>query len=290
MKGLTVFSALTLNTIVWFVPLVGIALLRLLLPHKYVRRVLTRWLMRIGELWVSVNALIFATVNDVQWELRGFEGLSREKWYLLVVNHQTWVDIIVLQTALNRRIPLLKFFIKKQLFWFPFLGIAFWALDMPFMQRHSKSYLARHPEQKGGDLEATRLACRKFRYAPTSVINFIEGTRFSEAKRAKRNSPYKNLLPPRAGGIALSLSSMGETFSSILDITIVYPKKITKFWELVCGELRHVVIDIRHRPVEDWLVRGDYVNDRDHRRRVHRWLRQIWEDKDRHIDELRAGF
>jgi len=288
-KGLLVFSGLALNTIVWFVPLVAGALLRLLLPFAAPRRTLTRWLMRLAENWVSVNAAIFAAVNDTTWELRGFDDLSRDDWYLVIVNHQTWVDIVVLQTVMNRRIPLLKFFIKKQLFWFPFLGIAFWALDMPFMQRHSKSYLARHPEAKGGDFEATRRACRKFRYAPTSVINFLEGTRFSEAKRARRGSPYRNLLPPRAGGIALALTSMGEMFSAILDVTIVYPRGVTQFWALVCGELEHVIVEIRRRPVEPWLVRGNYVEDREYRRRVHQWLRELWQDKDRRIEELRAG-
>jgi 1-acyl-sn-glycerol-3-phosphate acyltransferase len=270
------------------VPLLAVALLRLLLPVAPLRRVLTRWLMHIAENWVSVNALIFGSVNDVKWDLRGFDQLSSKEWYLAMVNHQTWVDIIVLQTVLNRRIPLLKFFIKKQLFWFPLLGLAFWALDMPFMQRHPKSYLAKHPEKKGSDFEATRRACRKFRYAPTSVINFLEGTRFSEEKRQKRGSPFRNLLPPRAGGMALALSSMGDMFTAILDITIVYPNRTTRFWELACGELEYVVVDIRRRPVDDWMVSGDYVNDREHRRRVHQWLRRTWEEKDRRIDELRA--
>jgi len=286
---LLAFAVLTLNTIFWVLPLLVLAVVKLAIPVPALRRSLSNLLMHVAENWISVNAFVFRTVNRTTWELCGFESLSKEAWYLVIVNHQTWVDIVVLQTVMNRRIPLLKFFIKKQLFWFPFLGIAFWALDMPFMQRHSKSYLARHPEAKGGDFEATRRACRKFRYAPTSVINFLEGTRFSEAKRARRGSPYRNLLPPRAGGIALALTSMGEMFSAILDVTIVYPRGVTQFWALVCGELEHVIVEIRRRPVEPWLVRGNYVEDREYRRRVHQWLRELWQDKDRRIEELRAG-
>lgn len=284
-----VFSGLALNTIFWVVPLLLLALIKLVLPFAAARRAMTRLLMKFGENWISVNAFILGLVNNMRWEVRGLEGLSRHEWYLVVVNHQTWVDIIVLQTVLNRRIPLLKFFIKKQLFWFPFLGLAFWALDMPFMQRHSKSYLAKHPEQKDRDLDATRNACEKFRHVPTAVINFLEGTRFTEEKRLRRGSPFRNLLQPRAGGIALALSSMGEMFTSILDITIVYRgNQAAKFWDLVCGDLDHLVVEIGRRPVEEWMISGDYVSDREHRRRMHQWLRNAWQEKDDRIDEIRA--
>jgi len=284
------FSLITLNTIVWIVPLLVLAAIKLVLPISAVRRVLTRWLMRIGEYWISGNALVFGFVNDTRWEVRGLENLSSDEWYLVVVNHQSWVDIVVLQTLLNRRIPLLKFFIKKQLIWFPLLGLAFWALDMPLMHRHSKSYLARHPEKKGSDLDVTRRACEKFRHTPTSVINFIEGTRFTEAKRLRRNSPYRNLLHPRAGGLALALNTMGDMFSSILDVTIVYPQGVPRFWAMVCGELRQVVVDVRRRDVAAWMIAGDYVNDREHRRSMHQWLGELWAEKDNHIDALTDEF
>lgn len=288
LKGVTVFAGLTLNTLFWIVPITLFAVIKLLLPLPPLRRWLTRMLMHMAEFWIGTNARMFAAVNDTHWDIRGLEQLHRDHWYLVVVNHQSWVDIVVLQTVFNRRIPLLKFFIKKQLMWFPFLGIGFWALDMPFMERHSKSYLARHPEKKGSDLLATRAACEKFRYTPTSVINFLEGTRFSEAKRKRRGSPYRNLLNPRAGGIALALSSMGDMFDSIVDVTLVYGSPVPKFWDLVCGKLDRVIVDIRCRPVEQWTTVGDYIGDREFRRRFHSWLAGIWAEKDDRIDALRA--
>jgi 1-acyl-sn-glycerol-3-phosphate acyltransferase len=156
------------------------------------------------------------------------------------------------------------------------------------MKRYSKSYLARHPEKKGEDLEATRKACRKFRNVPTSVINFVEGTRFTEEKRDHRRSPFKHLLPPRAGGVALALSSMGDSFDAILDVTIVYPTGSISFWDMMCGQFPHIVIDVKKRLPEAWLFAGDYENDREHRKRFHQWLAGIWEEKDRLIDELIA--
>jgi 1-acyl-sn-glycerol-3-phosphate acyltransferase len=290
MKGLLAFSVVTLNTFVWFVPIILFAFIKFLLPLAPVRSVMSRWAMAMGENWVSCNALVFRRVNNTVWDVRGLDGLNRDHWYLLIVNHQTWVDIVAVQTALQRRIPFLKFFIKQELIWFPVLGITWWALDMPFMKRHSNSYLKKHPEEKGKDLEATKTACEKFRDTPTSVINFLEGTRFSEEKRVARKSDFQYLLPPRAGGAALAIASMGTMFDAILDITIVYPKGVTKFWGMFCGQVEHIVIDIARRPVEEWMLVGDYSNDREFRRRFHRWLTQVWKEKDERIAMIRSKF
>ncbi|MEX2122676.1 MAG: acyltransferase [Woeseia sp.] len=288
LRGLFAFAALAVNTILWVVPLFALAMLKLLVPVKEIRRGITRWLMAIGENWVSGNAIILGLRRSAVLDARGLQGLNRHGWYLVIANHQTWSDIVILQTVFNRRIPFLKFFIKQELIWFPLLGIAWWALDMPFMKRYSKSYLAKHPEKKGQDLKATQEACKKFSTTPTSVINFVEGTRFSVEKKEKRASPFDNLLPPRAGGIALALSSMGNMFDAILDVTVVYPDGVVKFWDMCCGELGRVVIDVEKRSVEDWLLNGDYSQDREYRTTFHRWLTEIWSEKDMAIDRLRA--
>ena len=282
------FAALTINTVVWIMPVMLLALVKLIVPVKPARRVVTRWLMAMAENWISGNRLILAGSGSRAWHADGIEGLDRQGWYLVLANHQTWVDIVVLQIVFNRRIPLLKFFIKQELVWFPLLGIGFWALDMPFMKRYSPSYLAKYPEKKGKDLEATRLACRKFGDTPTSVINFVEGTRFSEAKKAARNSPYRQLLPPRAGGVAVAISSMGETFDAIVDVTLVYPNRVPKFWDMICGEKVTVTVDVRTRPIDPELLAGDYQNDREFRRDVHRWLAAIWADKDARIAAIKG--
>ena len=288
LRGVLVFSAITVNTIFWFVPLFLFSIVKLVVPVASFRQRLSRILMWIGEYWIDGNAVIISAACDKRIEIRGLDGLRRDGWYLIASNHQTWVDVIVLQTVFNRRIPFLKFFIKQQLIWFPFLGIAWWALDMPFMKRHSTSYLARHPEMRGKDLETTRNACRKFRSTPTSVINFLEGTRFSADKRESRKSPYTRLLPPRAGGFAVAVGSMGELFDAMLDVTLVYRDGVPQFWQMCCGHPVHVVVDIRQRPIEPWLIEGDYERDREFRRRVHVWLGGIWQEKDELIQRMDA--
>lgn len=288
LRGVLVFAGLTINTIFWFVPILFLSVFKLLLPLRAVRRPLTRTLMWIGERWVALNRYILAGGGSLEWRAQGIDGLRRDGWYLVIANHQTWVDIIVLQSVFNGRIPFLKFFIKQELVWFPFLGLAWWALDMPFMKRYSPSYLAKNPHKKGKDLDVTRKACEKFKDTPTSIINFIEGTRFSEQKRDARKSPYKNLLAPRAGGIAVALSSMGEMFDAVIDVTLVYSGGIPKFWDMCCGEKVRVHVDVRARFCEEHLIGGDYQNDRDYRRGIHKWLAKVWEEKDRRIDALRA--
>jgi len=285
-RGVIVFSGFTVNTIFWFVPLLLLAVVKLLIPIAPLRKVLNRLLMSIGENWVSVNSAILRTSGSRNWHARGLENVREDGWYLVMVNHQTWVDILVLQKVFNHRIPFLKFFIKQQMIWFPLLGIAWWAMDMPFMKRYSPSYLAKNPHMKGRDLETTRRACEKFRDTPTSVINFVEGTRFSEQKRTARQSPYQHLLTPRAGGFAVAMSSMGSIFDSILDVTVVYPGGAARFWDMCCGRRVDVIVDVRERPVEEWLVSGDYQADRDFRRRVHRWLGEIWQEKDELIQQV----
>ena len=279
LRGLLVFAGIAINTVFWAAPLLLLALVKLL-PIAPLRRALTRLLMWIGESWVAVNSWLLTHAASIDWQASGLDGLSTSGWYLVISNHQSWVDILVLQKVFNRRIPFLKFFIKQELIWFPILGLAWWALDMPFMKRYSPSYLAKNPDKKGKDLETTRKACERFRESPTSVLNFIEGTRFSEQKRNARNSPYRHLLAPRAGGFAIAMSSMGSLFDAIVDVTLIYPDGPAKFWDLCCGSHVPVIIDVRQRAVDEKLVNGDYQADREFRRYVQAWLNDTWAVKD----------
>lgn len=285
-RGVLVFSSMTVNTIFWFVPIVFLAIIKLLLPIAAVRRFITRCLMVFGEKWISTNTWILKNCGSIDWQLSGAAKLQRNGWYLVIANHQSWVDIVLLQECLNRRVPFLKFFIKQELIWFPFLGIAWWAMDMPFMKRYSPSYLAKNPHMKGKDLETTQRACLKFRETPTSVINFVEGTRFSPAKQRDRKSPYEHLLVPRAGGLAIAISAMGELFNSVLDMTIHYSLGPAKFWDMCCGTPVIARVSLVERELPEWLLAGDYQNDRAFRKRMHQWLGDIWAEKDATIGTM----
>ena len=161
--GVVTITLMTLNVLFWCSPLFVVALAKFLLPLAGWRRLMSRVLIFIAERWIYTNNLIFRLTGTLRIDARGLDGLKREEWYLVVSNHRSWVDILVLQAALTGRVPFLKFFLKQQLIWVPVLGLAWWALDFPFMRRHSAAYLAKHPQMRGKDLEATRRAWSRCR-------------------------------------------------------------------------------------------------------------------------------
>ncbi len=286
--GLTTSLLLLLNTLILIGPMLLIALLKLMLPGKPLRRACSAGVMWIAETWAEICKLIFALFTPVHWDIRGGDALRKDTSYLVVSNHQSWVDIPALVQAFNRKTPYFKFFLKKELIWVPFLGLAFWALDYPFMKRYPKSVLAKKPHLLGKDLEITRAACEKFRELPVTVVNYLEGTRFTQAKRDAQRSPYRYLLKPKAGGVAFVLAALGEQLDALLDVTVVYPGDTPPgFVDLLCGRVRHVIVDIRTRELDAALWQGDYENDPAFRVVVQRWVGDLWREKDQRIASLK---
>ena len=274
------------NALFWVPVLLLFASFKFVLPFKSVRLLIDPVLLFIAETWISGNSGWMKLTQRITWDVQGIAGLEPHSWYLVNSNHQSWVDILVLQHLLNRKIPLLKFFIKQQLIWVPVMGLAWWALDFPFMRRHSEEFLKKHPEMRGRDQQTTRKACEKFALIPTSVMNFLEGTRFTKAKHARQQSPYRHLLKPKAGGMALALNAMGDKFQAILDVTIVYPDGAPTFTDFLLGKLKRVVVRVRVLPVPAHLLRGDYAQDPGFREAFSHWVQQLWRDKDAQICAL----
>ena len=288
LTGILTTTLLLLNTLVLIGPLLVFALLKLVLPGR--GRDYASWtVMWVAETWSEIDKAIFALCIPTQWDIRGVENLRKDTSYLAVSNHQTWVDIPALIESLNRRTPFFKFFLKKELIWVPLLGLAWWGLDYPFMKRYSKAFLEKHPELKGKDLEITKAACELFKRQPVTVVNYLEGTRFTEDKRQQQQSPYRYLLKPKAGGVAFVLAALGEQLDALLDVTIVYPgNKAPGFWDLLNGSISRVIIDIRVRELDPILWAGDYENDAEFRQTVQGWVNQLWVEKDLRIEQLRV--
>lgn len=278
LAGLTV----GLNTVIVFSAMVPAAIVKRLIPATRVRAACDHLLNALASRWVGINnAWIVAVRPDAAWDVAGLDGLRPRGWYLVSCNHQTWVDILVLQRIFHRRIPFLKFFLKAELIWVPVIGLAWWALDFPFMQRGKGG--------RGSDLKTTRAACQKFKQIPTSVINFVEGTRFTPAKHAAQNSPYRHLLKPKIGGVGVALATMGEQFDALLDVTIAYPHGTPTFWDLLCGRVDAVTVRVQQHAIDAELLGGDPVADKAYRRRIGDWVDRQWADKDQLLDELLAS-
>ncbi len=283
LKGALSFIGFFVNTIFWVIPIFITAFLKLIIPLKFWRRICDVVLNWLAGNWIAVNNLNLQLVGGTRWDVRGIKDLKMDAWYLVVANHQSWVDILVLQKIFHRKIPFLKFFLKKELIWVPVLGLAWWALDFPFMKRYSAAFLKRNPHLRGKDIEITKKACRKFETIPVSIMNFMEGTRFTRAKHTRQGSLYRNLLRPKSGGIAFVLAAMGNQLSGIVDATIVYPQGAGSFWDLICGRIPDIRVQVNLIPITD-EIRGDYFNDRAFKRSFQNWINTRWLEKDKQID------
>ncbi len=285
-KGVLSLILYLLNTFFLANTLVLLAIFKFIIPiHSFVV-FLDKVLIWIATLWISINSLICKLFCNIKWDIRGLDTLEKKGWYLVLSNHQSWVDILALQTVFNKKIPMLKFFLKEELIWVPFLGLAWWALDFPFMKRYSKSFLKKNPHLKGKDLERTKKACEKFKHLPVSVINFVEGTRFTPQKKQSQNSSFEHLLKPKAGGVAFVLGSMGDYLHKIIDVTIVYPDKTPTFWEYVSGQTEKIIIDLEVIPMDNNFT-GDYFNNPEYKTYFFDWLNNLWKKKDEKIQILK---
>jgi 1-acyl-sn-glycerol-3-phosphate acyltransferase len=281
--GVIAFLLLAVNTLFWCALLLLVSVVKLVLPFAPVRQRIDPILNAIATAWIACNSGWMALTQRTRWDVQGVDGLKYRGWYLVNCNHQSWVDIFVLQHTLNRRIPLLKFFLKQELIYVPVIGLAWWALDFPFMKRHDRAALRKNPQLRQQDRESTRKSCAKFSLVPTSVMNFAEGTRFTPEKHKAQSSPYKHLLKPKAGALALAMAAMGEQFQSLVDATIVYPEGVPTFWQFLCGRTPRIVLRVRQVAIPPEFSAGDYEGDSEFRGAFHRWLADIWSEKDAQI-------
>lgn len=289
MRWIRIFVAtvlLGLNTLVHGLPLLILALIKLVVPWRPGRRALTSVLTAMAESWIRVNDWMIDHLSGARLVIEGEVPTLPAGQVLVIANHQSWVDIPVLQYVFNRRLPLLRFFLKSQLIWVPLLGLVWWALDFPFMKRYSRELLTRRPELAGRDLEATQRACRKFLDHPVSIMNFVEGTRFSPDKRDRQESPHEHLLKPRGGGIAFVLDAMAGAIDTIVDVTVAYPRGGGELGALMAGEIPEIVVEVRTFPVPDSLTGGNYRDDAEFREHFQGWLNDLWCSKDARIGEI----
>jgi 1-acyl-sn-glycerol-3-phosphate acyltransferase len=287
LRGVIAATILIVNTLVLSPILVAVSLLRFIMPVRRWQQGCTAMAIAIAELWISVNSFWMKLTQKMQWDVEGIEQLDKKHWYLVTSNHQSYADILILQHLLNRKIPMLKFFLKQQLIWVPVIGLSWWALDFPFMKRYSKEYLEKHPDKRGEDFESTRRACEKFKHTPVTVFNFLEGTRFTPAKQEAQQSPYHWLLKPKAGGIAFVVGAMGDSLNVLLDITIAYPgHKQPSFIDFICGRVEKLQVRIQQKQIPGRFINKNYNEDEQFRQDFQQWVTGLWQEKDALMEEL----
>lgn len=277
--GALLILLLCLSTTLAFIPILFIGIFKLI-PYMPWQSFCARWVDKVVIFWADVNNFFINRTQKTKWRIDGLDNLNKKDWYLIIANHQSWMDIVVLQKIFNRKIPVLKFFIKDQLKWVPLMGFAWWAMGCPFMKRYSKEQLAKKPHKKGRDLKKTQKAMRLFQYRPTAIINFVEGTRFTELKKSNQKSPYNNLLKPKAGGISYAISAMEEKINSLLDVTIHYSSKRCSLWDFLCRRIDAINVTIRKIQIPTEFLTEKLANDLQLQLSFREWLNNQWHDKD----------
>jgi 1-acyl-sn-glycerol-3-phosphate acyltransferase len=282
LKGLVAITCIAFATIgvcsvlfVWYVQL-------LLTPAKGKGPVRAK-LDRIIVWWTQANRWMIKRLHLLKPQLhwQGRENFSPEHWYLVVSNHQTWADILILQTYLLDDVPPLKFFTKSQLIWLPLLGPAMYALGFPYVKRVSREQIKKNPELRHADRDNIFKVCEGFKNHPTSILNFAEGTRRTDEKLQRQNGQFQHLLNPKPGGITYLLEGMGSQLHGVVDVTLVYPDGVPTFWDFLQGKSQRVVVDIRHRDLPNLEANDDAAGSANPKSaQVARWVQSLWAEKD----------
>ena len=285
-KGVLGFLAVVINTLFWCLFLLTIAIFKLLIPMESWKRLCTKLIINIGEYWIYCNGLWIQALHRPRWNVEGFEELDSSNWYLAVANHQSWADIFVLQGITNRKIPMLKFFMKHVLIWVPVIGLAWWALDMPFLKRYTKEEIQKNPDLRGKDIKAMEKSFERYSRYPVSIFSFAEGTRFTKEKKDNQLSQFEYLLNPKIGGIGLTLTTM-PYIKLLLDFTIHYEDERRSFWDFLCGRMSKADVRVRQINIPDNLLCKNYEDDPIFRENLKEWVYDIWSDKEKYLEEVR---
>src|SRR3990167_3236332 len=261
----------------------------LFIPNKRWRNAYqSHFLQRIPECFWIITGKILEMNSPGKWDVSGTGQLRKDGWYILISNHQSWNDILILSKLFAKKISPLKFFMKKELILqLPIGGLACYALHYPFMSRHSASAIRKNPALKGKDIATTIKACQRLRDFPATLINFIEGTRFTEKKHARQQSPYRHLLKPHAGGTAVAIHELQDIAAGIINVTVYYSSKVPGFWNLFCGNFQKIRVHYEVIPITNDLV-GNYHEDRQFRAKMQQWFNALWGKKDALIEQWKS--
>lgn len=270
------------SAIVTVIPVFFFSLIKLIIPVKSIRYFCTSAVEYSVSIWVSYAILITKLFSPTEIQLEQNAKLDENGSYLIICNHKSWLDTFILMLAFHKKIAFPKFFMKFQVFFIPVLGLIAWALEFPAMKRYSKEFLAANPEKKGEDLNKTLEYCKSLSLRPTTIINFVEGTRFSLEK--VKNSNYKNLLNPKAGGIAVILKSLSERMDGILNTTIVYDNPEQTLWDFMVRKTKKINVKVDFIPISD-VPLGDYFNNEDDKKSFQKWINDIWQKNDEYISQ-----
>jgi len=255
------------NLVVW------VSLLILTLPALLILKPLGReqalepWIGWIYRSAVRIDSFWMLRVVAIQLEVKG--EVPSHPSPIVIVNHQSWFDIPIVQEIISARGPRLSFLVKRSLVWVPVIGWICLLLGFPRLRRTGS------PQDRALDLNAVSQAAEQGVAARHALLIFAEGTRFTPKKRSDQNSPFDHLLRPRVGGFAAACQIFPEG-TPIIDLSIYYDGG-SHFWRCLGGATSVIRVDVSTHSLDQTMSAEAFLNER-------------WRTKDRWLEsQLDAG-
>ena len=260
--------------------LVWLSLLILTLPALLVLKPLGRerslepWIGWIYRSAVRIDSFWMLRVVRIKLEVKG--EIPSHPSPIVIVNHQSWFDIPIVQEIISASGPRLSFLVKRSLVWVPVIGWICLLLGFPRLRRTGS------PQDRALDLNAVSQAAEQGVAARHALLIFAEGTRFTPKKRSDQNSPFDHLLRPRAGGFAAACQIFPEG-TPIIDLSIYYDGG-SHFWRCLGGATKVICVDVSTHSLDQTMSAEAFLNERWQAKDV--WLRS---QLDAGSDEISAA-
>ena len=283
--GILTFFVILIILSLWLIPLSIINIPRII-PNKSLKICLGSISNKMGNDAVASITSALRILHKLEWDFQIPQDVNTETWYVAMSNHQSWADIFILLAAGHKKIPLIKFFMKKELQWIPIIYLVHKTIDMPFLNRHSRAQILANPELKRVDYENAKKAAKRFSRNPSSAFSFAEGTRFTSKKHSEQESPYSNLLKPKIGALAIALSGMPQV-NTLIDFTVVYATQKRSTWDFLCGDLSKAKVVAKTYALPKNLKNRSFEEEDDYRKSFQTFVDAIWLEKQQTIKDLK---
>ena len=239
----------------------------------------------IAGFWADFMRWLLTTIKT-DYVITG-DRLDPRGTYLILANHQSWIDIMMVMVVLGKGTTLPRFFMKWELVYMPVINICAWVLDFPIMRRYTQEDIKDRPELKNRDFDYAHEVLSRNPERQCVVVNYAEGTRFTPEKHRKNRSPYKHLLKPKVGGPQLALDCLRGWLDGIIDITLAYPGAKVSVWRLMAGRVPKVMIHVERIELPDGLEKPPETLAE--LKAFRGWMNSIWAKKDARIDQMING-
>jgi 1-acyl-sn-glycerol-3-phosphate acyltransferase len=289
-RAALVLAYITCNLTFWIIPVLVLVVFKWSVPISSVQTGIYGMMAWIYRIAVQMNGWILFKGLKIQLELTGINPTYTGDFFLAICNHQSWSDIFILQHLLNRKTPIMKFLVKKELIYLPVVGLICWAYDFPFLNRGKQTKKSFDKLNSKNDSQTLNKSLAQFLRSSATIMNFAEGTRFSPLKAKRQNSPYQYLLKPKAGGLIAIYKMMGRELAAFLDFTIVYDAPRPNFWRFIGGRIPRVKVHLDTILSDEFRENLGLPDTNFSPDRAIEWINQRWGQKERIIERISSDF